>query len=150
MTRIHVKLIAVGTALLLAVGYLGVTGAASGWVYFVDVDKYLADPALKNQRVRLHGKVAADDFVVSSAGLKAEFRLAGASATLPVVYNGTIPEMFAVDREVVVEGRMDAGGRFKADVLMTKCASKYEAAGDPPHGTPKPASIEAAERAEVK
>lgn len=133
MTLIQAKLLAAGTLLLIAVGYLGVTGVASGWVYFVDVDKFVVDAQLQKQRVRLHGKVGADAFSVSSAGLVANFRLVGATSELPVVYHGTIPEMFGVDKDVVVEGRMDGTGTFKADVLMTKCASKYEEGGSP-HG----------------
>ena len=58
--------------------------------------------------------------------LLAKFNLAGESTTLPVVYHGGIPDLFKADSEVIVEGRMDATGLFQADVLMTKCASKYQ------------------------
>lgn len=144
MTAIHAKLLAAGTLLVIAVGYLGITGVASGWVYFVDVDKFVDDAQLHKQRVRLHGKVGKDDFSVSSAGLVANFRLVGATRQLPVEYRGNIPEMFAVDKDVVVEGRIDPTGTFRADVLMTKCASKYEEGGAP-HGEKQPAVANAAE-----
>ena len=45
---------------------------------------------------------------------------------MPVTYAGVLPDLFKPGGEVVVEGRLDAAGTFKADVLMTKCASKYE------------------------
>jgi len=126
MTLIRAKLLAAGIILAIAVGYLGLTGVSSGWVYFVDVDKYLADPQYKHQRVRIHGTVAAEGFEVSSAGLTANFRLAGNGGAVPVCYRGNIPDLFGVEKSVVVEGRADANGVFQADVLMTKCASKYE------------------------
>ena len=41
--------------------------------------------------------------------------------------------MFKAGSEVVVEGQADAAGTFQADLMMTKCASKYE---DKPAGHP--------------
>ena len=132
MTATHAKLIVAGTVMALAIGYLGFAGAKSGWVYMVEVDKYLADPQFRTQRVRLHGTVAADQLEVSPAALLAKFNLAGTDgSSLPVVYRGNIPEMFGAGKNVLVEGRSDDAGVFQADVLMTKCASKYEP--DSPH-----------------
>jgi cytochrome c-type biogenesis protein CcmE len=50
----------------------------------------------------------------------------GKTRKLTVNYRGSIPDQFAVGRNVVVEGCLDKSGTFQADVLMTKCASKYE------------------------
>jgi len=136
MTAIRVKLLVAGVILAGAVTYLGFAGVKSGWVYFVDVDKFLADNRYGTQRVRLHGMVAADDFASTPARLTASFRLAGKTGALPVVYHGNIPELFGTGKNVVVEGRCDATGTFQADVLMTKCASKYEPGS--PHAEKKP------------
>jgi len=48
------------------------------------------------------------------------------SASVPVVYHGTVPDMFKNGRHVVVTGRY-ANGVFvaKRDTLVTKCPSKY-------------------------
>lgn len=58
------------------------------------------------------------------------------SATLPVVYTGTIPDPFRDNREVIVSGTVE-NGTFVADhdSLITKCPSKFaeEAAEDPEH-----------------
>jgi cytochrome c-type biogenesis protein CcmE len=45
--------------------------------------------------------------------------------TLPVRYNGILPDMFAADRDVIVEGKVE-GGVFHAKSLLTTCPSKYE------------------------
>ena len=126
MTRIQVKLLVAGLILTSAIGYLAIAGVKSGWVYFVDVDKFLIDGQYRTQRVRIHGRVQKADFQVSPARLVASFRLAGESGSVPVHYRGNIPEMFGVEKNVVVEGKCDSAGVFQADVLMTKCASKYE------------------------
>lgn len=125
MTRIGIKLLVAGAILTGAVGYLGFAGAKSGWVYYLEVDKYLADSAYLPQRVRLHGKVSSEGFSVNKAGLAANFQVQGHTQQVQVSYHGAIPDMFEAGRDVVVEGKMH-DGVFVADVLMTKCASKYE------------------------
>jgi len=129
MKSIRIKLAVAGVILAAAFSYLAAAGMQKGWVYFVSVEQYLADPQYANQRVRLHGKVMADGLDANKASLIARFNLSAASAakSLPVSYRGPIPDLFAAGRDVVVEGKRDpATGVFQADVLMTKCASKYE------------------------
>jgi cytochrome c-type biogenesis protein CcmE len=46
---------------------------------------------------------------------------------MPVSYRGTVPDLFKAGADVVVEGKLNAAGTFEADVLLTKCASKYDA-----------------------
>ena len=53
----------------------------------------------------------------------------GAQASVPVVYRGTVPDLFKATRHITVDGRM-RNGTFVAvpGSLVTKCPSKYEAA----------------------
>src|SRR5215213_1634383 len=131
MIHTRSKMIVAAAVLIGAMAYLALAGMKSGWVYFVDVDQFTSDNTFAAQRVRLHGKVSAEDFSASSGTLTARFVLLGKTQKIPVVYRGPIPDMFKVGGDVVVEGRRDQAGAFQADVLMTKCASKYEA--DSPH-----------------
>lgn len=126
MISIRTKLIIASVVLAGAVAYLAIAGAKSGWVYYMEVDSFIKDNQYHAQRVRLHGKVAQEDFSFSAASLLANFKLQGKSEQLAVAYTGSIPDMFEVGRDVVVEGRLNEAGVFQADVLMTKCASKYE------------------------
>ena len=134
MKSMRTKLAVAGVILTGAFAYLAFAGMQKGWVYFVDVEQYAADTQFHNQRVRIHGKVATDGLDTSTALMTAQFNLTGGEASVPVVYRGVIPDLFEAGRDVVVEGKRDAAGVFQADVLMTKCASKYEA--DSPHGAP--------------
>jgi cytochrome c-type biogenesis protein CcmE len=132
MNSIRIKFLIAGVILSGAFSYLAFAGMQKGWVYFVSVEQLTSDSQFHNQRVRVHGKVATDGFDASKSRLTAKFNLTGnAGASLPVVYRGVIPDLFEGGRDVVVEGRRDAAGIFQADVLMTKCASKYEP--DSPH-----------------
>jgi cytochrome c-type biogenesis protein CcmE len=133
MTSIRAKLLVAGLVLAGSIGYLAYAGARSGWVYYVEVDKAASDAQYRDQRIRLHGKVADDHFSAAPARLLANFKLLGKSQSLTVEYHGAIPDQFAVGRDVVVEGRFNAAGVFQADLLLTKCASKYESKS--PHAT---------------
>jgi cytochrome c-type biogenesis protein CcmE len=131
------KLAVAAAIVLAAVGYLVAAGMQKGWVYFLEVDQFLTDSTYHDQRVRLHGKVAADDvYSASQSGLSARFNLLGKQQHLTIVYSGVLPDMFEPGRDVVVEGRFDKDQVFQADVLMTKCASKYES--ESPHTEDKP------------
>jgi cytochrome c-type biogenesis protein CcmE len=64
----------------------------------------------------------------SSGGLRfAVSDIGGARATaVPVVYHGSVPDLFKVGRHVVVDGRYRNGVFVaKRDSLVTKCPSKY-------------------------
>ena len=138
MSRMKLKMLVGGLAVTAAVVVLAVSGVREGWVYYLSVDQFVSGEQYQVQRVRLHGVVATDGFEVRPAQLRASFDLGGEATHVPVVYQGVIPDSFQPEREVVVEGRLDANGVFQADTLMTKCASKYESGeGDAPHADPR-------------
>lgn len=126
MTTMHKKLMIAGVILAAAVGYLAFAGSKQGLVYSLAVDQFAQDAQYRSQRVRLNGKVASEALSVNAGQMVAKFQLAGATHRLPVEYHGVIPDMFKADHDVIVEGKLDSAGLFQADVLMTKCASKYE------------------------
>ncbi len=131
MSKMRLKLIVAAVVVGAAVTFLASASVKSGWVYYLEVDKYLAESQYRTQRVRLHGKVAEEGFAVSSSALTANFNLLGKTNKVTVAYKGVIPDMFQAGRDVVVEGKLNDAGAFQADVLLTKCASKYEAGGAP-------------------
>jgi len=82
---------------------------------------------------RLNGKVApgapadAAERAQSVAGLRFVVRdKENPRVTVPVVYRGSVPDAFKVDREIVVTGHME-NGVFQADrgTLITLCPSKF-------------------------
>jgi cytochrome c-type biogenesis protein CcmE len=88
-------------------------------------------------RVRLAARVAEGDIKYQvEPEIKLEFLAKNppnkdgtptqSTITLPIVYNGIKPDMFAVDRDVIVDGELRQG-TFYASKLLTQCPSKYEA-----------------------
>jgi cytochrome c-type biogenesis protein CcmE len=60
------------------------------------------------------------------SGMRFRLRDIGGSATVPVVYRGSVPDLFAPGRHVFLSGRA-RGHTFVAvpGSLVTKCPSKY-------------------------
>jgi cytochrome c-type biogenesis protein CcmE len=126
MNHMRTKLVVAGTILALAVSYLAFAGVKQGWVYYVDVDAFAGETHYHGQRVRLCGSVAAENLAIDPAALTARFNLLGKNTHVLVAYHGVVPEMFRPGGMVVVEGASDEQGLFHADLILTKCASKYE------------------------
>jgi cytochrome c-type biogenesis protein CcmE len=63
----------------------------------------------------------------SNGGLRfAVADIGSSAATVPVVYHGSVPDLFKVGRDVVVDGRYRNGVFVaKRNTLVTKCPSKY-------------------------
>jgi cytochrome c-type biogenesis protein CcmE len=59
-----------------------------------------------------------DDLAVS-------FRVSDGGATLPVTYQGILPDLFREGQGVVAEGALDASGVFKADTVLAKHDETY-------------------------
>jgi cytochrome c-type biogenesis protein CcmE len=72
------------------------------------------------------GKVTGDSYAHS--GMRFQLKdIGNASATrVPVVYRGSVPDLFKTGRHVVVEGTLRNGVFVaKPGSLVTKCPSKY-------------------------
>jgi cytochrome c-type biogenesis protein CcmE len=63
-----------------------------------------------------------------AAGLRFRLRQIGGTATVPVVYRGSVPDLFARGRHVYMQGEL-RNGVFVAvpGSLVTRCPSKYVA-----------------------
>jgi cytochrome c-type biogenesis protein CcmE len=81
-------------------------------------------------RVSLAGRVMAPVTGDAHAGgLRFRLRDVNGTATVPVVYRGSVPDLFRPGRDIVVQGRLQ-NGAFVAvpGTLVTKCPSKYSPA----------------------
>jgi len=117
-----------------AVGYLIYTGIRETSTYYLTLEEFLPKrEALANEGVRIAGRVQTGSVRWDPKDLRLSFVLGpfkegakGQTAGVPVRYQGILPDMFAEGRDVIVEGRYDAGSALAAKTIMTSCPSKYE------------------------
>jgi cytochrome c-type biogenesis protein CcmE len=69
--------------------------------------------------------VVEDDVVKSDGGLHVRFTEKDSTASLPVDYSGTLPDIFQPGITVVAEGRLGTDGVFHARTLLAKCPSRF-------------------------
>ena len=74
-------------------------------------------------RLRIGGLVK--DGSVSTTGTNVSFVVTDTAADVPVSYAGTLPDLFREGQGIVVDGRLDAAGRFLADTVLAKHDENY-------------------------
>lgn len=68
---------------------------------------------------------------ITHQGAKLLFRVSdrAGAASVPVAYQGIVPDPFRDGREIVIQGRLENGTFVgRRDTLVTKCPSKYQSA----------------------
>ena len=97
------------------------------------------------KRIRVGGRVVDPINYQTEPNMVLSFSVknpAGGEGTVPVVYRGLKPDMFAAGRDVLIDGEY-IGGTIQAAKLQTQCPSKYEPA------VPGAASSEGAQPAQM-
>jgi cytochrome c-type biogenesis protein CcmE len=126
------KLLIGGGLIVVAIVFLVLTSLQSNAVYYVTASELLARGGSgAGQTVRLAGAVV--DGSIQHDRTHLRFALTDGTATLPVEHTGTIPDLFGYRAEgayqdVVVEGRLGAGGVFEARNIIVKHGPSLEAA----------------------
>jgi len=117
-------LIGVGVGvLMLAVG-LVLFALRDSIVFFHTPSDLAEKPIAAGQRFRLGGLVA-DGSVKRGQGTKVDFIVTDTLKTVPVEYEGVLPDLFKEGQGVVAEGKFNDGGIFVADSVLAKHDENY-------------------------
>jgi len=129
----------------IGIGIIIVSMASLAWLGYGESKTYyhtLAElDTLKGservQRMRIGGTVQAGSIHRMTG--RVDFVLEGEGKTLSVSYVGSepLPDTFVDKSQALIEGRPTGEGRFVAEHVQAKCASKYEAAPGGPSTAPK-------------
>ena len=129
--RARTKFLLGAVLITVSVGYLMASGIKDTGVYFVTptelAEKVKADPSIHDVGVRMGARVVSGSIKRDVASQTITFEVTDNLHTYPVVYHGIAPDTFDDDVDVVVEGRLQPDGTFKATTLLAKCGSRYEA-----------------------
>lgn len=126
----------VGVALV--VTYLVWTGVSETMVYYLTPTELMAkvesDPTFRELGVKVSGKLVPGSYQKAEGELLHRFEvmdLEDEEVRFPVEYRDALPDTFhGEDVQVVVEGRFDEAGVFQANLVLTKCGSRYEASDE--------------------
>ena len=113
-------LVALGAATAL------VLSALEDAIVFFYVPSDLAEKAIRpGQRLRLGGLVAEDSVAREPGGTRVRFVITDLVETVPVRYDGILPDLFREGQGVVAEGILGPDGVFEASDVLAKHDENY-------------------------
>lgn len=126
MTRRQRRLTMIGGALaVLAIAAVLVLNAMrSSIMFFTTPGKITEQHIGPGTRFRLGGLVQKGSLVRGDQ-LKVRFEVTDGNATLPVAYQGILPDLFREGQGVISEGALDTSGVFQADTVLAKHDETY-------------------------
>jgi len=104
------------------VGYLIYTASGGSAEYYLTVSELRSNAT--SGFVRVAG-VVQDDVQRTDGGLHVTFTEKDGTASMPVDYTGTLPDIFKPGITVVAEGKLGSDGIFHARTLLAKCPSRF-------------------------
>jgi cytochrome c-type biogenesis protein CcmE len=126
------SLVIAGVAIAGAVLYLVLANTGASAEYYMTIKELHACGSCSQRIVRVAGFVAPNSIVKNDQTQVLHFTITDSTLSMPVVYGGTVPDIFRAGVQVVVEGRLGTGGVFQAQNLLAKCPSKFQSATPAP------------------
>lgn len=121
------RFIIAGLIIVSAVGYMIYAAIQSGSEYFTTTSEIAAmGSKAVGQQMKIGGQVLEGTVQQERGSDKISFVISDGAKELPIAYTGVIPDAFQPGAGVILEGKLGADGTFQANVMLAKCASKYE------------------------
>ena len=128
--KAQTKFLIGGALILVSVGYLMASGIKETGVYYLTptelAQKVQTDHSIYDVGLKMGAKVVRGSVQRDVASQTITFRVTDGTQSYPVIYRGLAPDTFTDEADVVVEGRLQRDGTFKATTLLAKCGSRYE------------------------
>lgn len=126
MTRKQRRLTLIGGALaVLALAAFLVLNALRDSIVFFSTPSSIAEKHIApGQRFRLGGLVR-EGSIVRGQNLNVKFDVTDGGATVPVIYQGVLPDLFREGQGIISEGAIGPDGVFKADTVLAKHDETY-------------------------
>src|SRR5215204_964462 len=127
MKRRHKRItfILVGLAGLGVAAYLVASAFRNNLVFFFSPTQVAAKEAPVNKTFRVGGLVENGTLKRDSDGLTVRFTVTDTAKSIPVVFNGILPDLFKEGKGCVAQGRIGDDGVFYADQVLAKHDENY-------------------------
>ena len=125
MKRRHrrIAFIVVGLASLALAAYLAASAFRNNLVFFFSPTQVAAKEAPVDRTFRIGGLV--QEGTLKRDGLNVKFTVTDTAASVPVVYNGILPDLFKEGRGCVAQGKISSDGVFHAEQVLAKHDENY-------------------------
>lgn len=107
-------------------------------VFFLTPTQVAQGQAQGRASLRIGGMVQPGSIQRQPGSLQVRFVLTDYVHSVPVLYEGVLPDLFVPGKGAVAQGRLDAQGRLLASEVLAKHDENYTAPGMPPHQAQQP------------
>jgi cytochrome c-type biogenesis protein CcmE len=121
----RLAVIVVGVIGIVAAGLFILNAFRSNLVYFFSPTEVAEGKAPINELFRLGGMVEKSSVKKSTDGLKVNFVITDFNKSIPVYYEGILPDLFREGQGVVVQGKLGSDKNFVAREVLAKHDEKY-------------------------
>jgi cytochrome c-type biogenesis protein CcmE len=123
----HKKLLVIGLGLagLGLIAALVLNAFRSNLVFFFTPTQVAQGEAPTGRAFRIGGLVEAGSVQRQPDGINVRFVVTDTAKSIPVVYQGILPDLFKEGKGVVAEGKLDASGLFTATQVLAKHDENY-------------------------
>ncbi len=122
--RRRLMVVAVAAPVLAAAVGLSLWAMRDAVVFFYGPSEVQAQQLPPGRTIRLGGLVEPGS-VRKLAGGTVTFRITDNAATMPVSFQGDLPDLFREGQGVIAEGAFDQTGEFRADRVLAKHDERY-------------------------
>ena len=123
--RRRLYLVLFGLALMGIATALMLNAFSENLVFFHSPTEVIAKKYEQDRRFRLGGLVEEESFKKDSDGLTVRFRITDNNKAVPVVFSGSLPDLFREGQGVIAEGKLDDEGVFVASEILAKHDENY-------------------------
>jgi cytochrome c-type biogenesis protein CcmE len=116
-------LIAAGLAAVGIASALVLNAFRSNLVFFFTPSQIAAHEAPTGRSLRIGGLV--ENGSIRRESVKVHFTVTDTAQSIPVVYEGILPDLFKEGKGVVAQGELDANGVFQASEVLAKHDENY-------------------------
>ena len=117
--------IAVGVAALGIAATLVLSAFQKNLVFFFTPTQVAANEAPQGRMFRIGGLVATGSVKRAADGVTVHFVVTDTAKSIPVVYQGILPDLFKEGKGVVTQGRLGPDGVFVAKEVLAKHDENY-------------------------
>jgi cytochrome c-type biogenesis protein CcmE len=121
----RIAAIAIGVVALGVVTALVLSAFQENPVFFFTPTEVVANKAPQGRTFRIGGMVEKGSIRRQADGVTVQFTVTDTAKTIPVVFQGALPDLFREGKGVVAQGRLDADGVFRASEVLAKHDENY-------------------------
>ena len=121
----RIAAIAIGVVALGVATALVLRAFNENLVFFFTPSEVVANKAPQGRTFRIGGMVEKGSVRRQADGVTVQFTVTDTAKTLPVVYKGSLPDLFREGKGVVAQGQLGADGVFRANEVLAKHDENY-------------------------